>query len=348
MDAVSVDALVVHLARQRDLSDNFTGTAAIVMLTPTQVIFLTDSRYVTALADAQATDHACPDLDVVVVAGSYDGALAQTICERGWLRVGFEAAHLTVSRFRWFEEQVARSAGVTLIPTEGLVERARVTKDEYELGVLKEAGRRLSVAAERVLREIHGGMTELDAAFHIEACLRDAGFSKPAFETIVASGPNSALPHARPTERRLTASDLVVLDFGGVYDSYCVDLTRTVAIRPASDRSRAVHRAVLAAHAGAVAAAGPGQSRFAIDAAAREVLAAAEWERPSGTGQGMGLASRFTRIPASCGAGLTSTPATNLSVRAWSSRSNPARTSPAGEACESKTMWSSRSAASNS
>jgi len=297
MDAVSLDALVVTSLANVTYLTNFTGTAAIVVLTPTRVIFLTDSRYVTALADAQAADHACPDLDVVVVAGSYDGALAQTIRERGWQRVGFEAAHLTVSRFRWFEEQLTRAAGVTLIPTEGLAEHARVTKDEYELDVLREAGRRLSVAADRVLREIHGGMTERDAAFHIEACLRDAGFSKPAFDTIVASGPNSALPHARPTERRLTESDLVVLDFGGVYDSYCVDLTRTVAIRPASDRSRAVHRAVLAAHAGAVAAAGPGQSRFAIDAAARDVLAAAGMGEAFGHGTGHGLGLEIHEDP---------------------------------------------------
>jgi Xaa-Pro aminopeptidase len=117
------------------------------------------------------------------------------------------------------------------------------------------------------------------------------GFERPAFETIVASGENAALPHARPTERKLTEGDLVVLDFGGVYDSYCVDLTRTVAIGRASPRSRQVYDAVRSAHDRAVAAVGPGQSRFAIDRAARDRLTELGMGEAfvHGTGHGLGI-----------------------------------------------------------
>src|SRR5207237_10718684 len=115
----------------------------------------------------------------------------------------------------------------------------------YELGVLTEAGRRLSEIAAALASDVRRGRTERDVAMSIDWRILQAGFDRTAFDTIVASGPNSALPHARPTERKLAEGDVVVLEFGGVYDSYCVDLTRTVAVGPATPRARAVHAAVL-------------------------------------------------------------------------------------------------------
>jgi Xaa-Pro aminopeptidase len=96
------------------------------------------------------------------------------------------------------------------------------------------------------------------------------GKGSAAFETIVAAGPNGALPHAHPGERTLSENDLVVLDFGGVFHAYCVDLTRTVSVGAASVRVREVYDAVRSAHDLAIQAVRPGQSRFAIDAAARD------------------------------------------------------------------------------
>ena len=123
----------------------------------------------------------------------------------------------------------------------------------------------------------------------IDASIRAAGFARPAFDTIVAAGPNSALPHARPGERTLVEGDLVVLDFGGVYDSYCVDLTRTVTVGKATPRAREVYAAVLDAHDRAIASVRPGQSRFAIDAAARETLGRYGLAEAFGHGTGHGL-----------------------------------------------------------
>jgi len=173
--------------------------------------------------------------------------------------------------------------------TEGIVERGRVVKDEYEIAVFRDAAHRLSNVARDVLASVRRGMTERAMAFAIERRMHEEGFSRPAFETIVASGPNAALPHARPTERKLTEGDLVVLDFGGVYDSYCVDLTRTVCIGRASRRVREVYDAVRAAHDVAVASVGPGQSRFAIDEAARNRLTQAGMGQAFGHGTGHGL-----------------------------------------------------------
>jgi Xaa-Pro aminopeptidase len=290
IDAASLNALVVTSLANINYLTNFSGSAAIVVLTPDVVYFFTDSRYMTTVAQSQSTPAACPALELVMVEGSYDAALAHALAMRGIPRVGFEAAHLTVNRLHWLERTLASvAATVELVATEGIVEGCRVVKDEYEIVVLKEAGQRLSRVASDVLDSVQRGMTERELAFAIDRRMHEEGFSRPAFETIVASGPNAALPHARPTERKLTEGDLVVLDFGGVYDSYCVDLTRTVCIGRASPRVREVYDAVRAAHDDAVASVGPGQSRFAIDGAARDRLTRAGMGDAFGHGTGHGL-----------------------------------------------------------
>jgi Xaa-Pro aminopeptidase len=176
-----------------------------------------------------------------------------------------------------------------LISTQGVVERLRVKKDAYEVATLREAARRLSAVARTVLREVRPGRTERDLASAIDWRLRQAGFERPAFDTIVAGGPNAALPHAHPGERTLVEGDLVVLDFGGVYDSYCVDLTRTVSLGRASSRVREVYQAVLEAHDRAIARVAPGRSRFDIDAGARDTLTRHGLGEAFGHGTGHGL-----------------------------------------------------------
>jgi Xaa-Pro aminopeptidase len=290
MITASVDALVVTSLTNINYLTNFAGSAATLVLTAEVVYFLTDSRYVTTVTQAQTTPAACPGLELVVVEGSSDATLAHLLATRGLARVGFEAAHLTVNRFRWLEATLKSvAASVELNATEGIVERGRVVKDAYEIALLRDAARRLSNVARDVLTSVRRGMTEREMAFAIERRMHEEGFSRPAFETIVASGPNAALPHARPTERKLTEGDLVVLDFGGVYDSYCVDLTRTVCLGQASRRVREVYDAVRAAHDAAIASVGPGQSRFAIDEAARSRLTQAGMGEAFGHGTGHGL-----------------------------------------------------------
>jgi Xaa-Pro aminopeptidase len=286
-----LDALLVTTPPNILYLTNFTGSTACVILTGDTLHFLTDSRYITSVKDNQTTEYACPGLEVTLVAGSYESALASAIASSAGSRVGFEAAHLTVSRFQWLSAALARAGtGKELVSTERIVERARAIKDEHETATLRRAGQLLSDVATQVLaEEIRPGRTESELALAIDWRLRRGGFSRPAFETIVASGPNSALPHARPGRRTLAEGDLVVLDFGGVYDSYCVDLTRTVSIGRAGDRAHEVYAAVRSAHDRAIAAVGPHRSRFAIDAAARDTLTHAGFGEAFGHGTGHGL-----------------------------------------------------------
>lgn len=286
----SLDALVVTSLPNILYLTNFRGSSAIVVLTGNRVLFITDFRYVAAVSDMRGTPHECPDLELVVVDGAYDTTLAATLSAMPGARVGFEAAHLSVARHDWLVKTLAVAATPpSLVATDAIIERARSRKDPYELDVLRTAARLLSNVAVLVFDRVRRNRSEREIALDIDWQIRNAGFERPAFDTIVASGPNAALPHASPTGRKLTEGDLVVLDFGGVYDSYCVDLTRTVSVGPASTRARDVHAAVLKAHDRAIAASGPGRSRFAIDGAARQALGEAGMADAFGHGTGHGL-----------------------------------------------------------
>ena len=298
IQAAQLDALVVtHLPNLRYLT-GFTGSAGAALVLPRGCSLIVDFRYLTAANDlASALDGL---LTVETFDRSYDEGIVDVIRREGVQRIGVEAAYLPVSRFNAISSGLASWTALpvgtqvtppALVPTERLVERVRLIKDAGEVDILREAGRRLGRLARTVPELVREGRTELAIAADIEAAMRAAGFSRPAFETIVASGPNSALPHARPTDRRVEMGEPTVLDFGGVYDGYCVDLTRTVQLGASSARQAQLYAAVQEAQQAAIDAVRPGMTASSIDAAARSVL-----ERHGlggafghGTGHGLGL-----------------------------------------------------------
>ena len=176
----------------------------------------------------------------------------------------------------------------------------------------------------------------------IGGCVRRDSSAPPSIRSSPA-GPNAALPHAHPGERTLTEDDLVVLDFGGVYDSYCVDLTRTVSVGRAGARAREVYAAVLAAHDAAIRGGPARASRFAIDAAARDELTRSRTRaRRSATAPAMASASRFTKLRGSLEDGRASISMMIRSKLGWFSRLSRERTCQVGAASGSKTTSSSR------
>jgi Xaa-Pro aminopeptidase len=252
-------------------------------------------------------------LELEVTAHGVDEAVAAALQRLEALRIGIEAGSLTVSRFNRLSAALALPAGDAvvstggqpeLVPSERLIESLRLVKDAGEIATMREAARRLSGVGRDLRGLAREGRSELAVAADIEAALRSAGFERPAFDTIVASGPNSARPHARPGSRVLRRGDGVVLDFGGVYDGYCVDLTRTLYLgAPAAVLGRMAD-AVKEAHAAAIAAVRPGVRPSEIDAAARHVLTRHGFGDAfgHGTGHGLGLEvhedPRITRMPA--------------------------------------------------
>ena len=219
--ADGLDALLItQPANIRYLID-FKGSAGMLVLTLDDACLVTDSRYATVAQRLVAADAGAAGLRFVQVEWSYEETVCAVLTDVGVSRVGFETAHMTVARHDWLERGLAGS-GVTLRGTTGLVESFRQVKDADELATMREAGGRISLVMEQVLQRLRVGRTE----------------------TIVAGGPNTALPHARPGDRRLAPGDLVLLDFGGIYHGYCVDLTRMASLGTPDPAALAWHAAV--------------------------------------------------------------------------------------------------------
>ena len=286
-----LDALLVtHPPNVRYLT-GLQASAGVAVVTTQTCLLVVDFRYATS-ARTLAAYH--PGLEVEVAEGSIDTAVAAAIRRLGVRRAGIEAEHLSVSRFHRLgsalaDGQLQPADSPVVMSTERFVERMRAVKDSVEVEVLREAGRRISAVARNLRQWVGPGVSELAAAAAVDAAMRAAGFERPAFETIVASGPNGALPHARPTGRIIAEGDGVVLDFGGVYDGYCVDLTRTLQIGSTPAGFRHLFEAVREAQAAALGTVKPGAFPADIDGAARGVLAARGLGEAFGHGTGHGL-----------------------------------------------------------
>jgi Xaa-Pro aminopeptidase len=290
LDTLSLDALIVTPPSNIRYLSNHAGSAGILVVTRETVHLLVDFRYHEAVRALQGSASACPGLQLWDVPASYEEALIACLADIGVTTVGFEAAHVTVARYEWWRETIAgRGLDITLRSTERIVEQARLIKDAFEVATLREAAARLDTVMPQVLAAVRAGEREREIAAVIEMTMREAGYERTAFDTIVASGPHSAMPHYRAGTRVLTPGDLVVLDFGGVLDGYCCDLTRTVSIGPPSREARRVYDAVRDAHAAAVAAVKPGIDASAVDAAARELLRDRGLGDAFGHGTGHGL-----------------------------------------------------------
>lgn len=287
--SAGLDALLVtHPPNIRYLS-GLEASTGIMVLSAAAFVLVVDFRYATVARETVAG----LGVEVEVTSGSLDEAAAAVLQRLGAKRIGIEAEYLSVGRYGRLKDLLTRATSddVTLVTTERLIGRMRAIKDEAEIQTLREAARRISTVARDVRQFVAPGMSEMEVATAIDVAMRRAGFERPAFETIVASGPNAALPHARPGSRRLAAGEGVVLDFGGVYDGYCVDLTRTLQLGEVTARVRRMFDAVREAHAAAIAAVAPGVAPADIDGAARRVLEAHGLGMAfgHGTGHGIGL-----------------------------------------------------------
>ena len=305
LHAASLDAIVVtHLPNLFYLT-NLAATAGIGVVAADRISLVIDFRYRAAVEELGKSPHGCADCEIVLVERSYDETLTALLRKSGFGRLAVEGAQLSVNRLFQLATRLGADidvGGTIVAPTSGrrggvlvasdnLVERLRILKDPYEIETLRRAAVLLSAVAVDVLHQVRPGLSEREFAAEIDWRLKAAGFDRPAFDTIVASGPNAALPHAHSGDRRLHDGDLVVLDFGGVSGGYCVDLTRTVALGTPDEEMRRVHGAVLDAQAQAIAACRPGVRASHIDGAARDALRHHKLAEAFGhsTGHGLGI-----------------------------------------------------------
>ncbi len=271
--------LVTDPVNVRYLS-GFTGSYAVLVATCDSACLLTDSRYV---EQASHETYGCTveQIDLGYVPGVAD--LFQRLHSGV---IGFEESSMTYAEWRELDEGIGE---VELIPVENLIAKLRMIKDADEISAIRRAAQLADETFAHVSDIIRPGMTEREVALEIDIFMRKHGAEEAAFETLVAEGDRSALPHAKPTDRRIREQEFVVLDFGARVDGYHSDITRTLLFGSPDEKRRRVYDIVLEAQRRAIAAIRPGVQGFRVDAIARDYIAEQGYAEYFGHGLGHGL-----------------------------------------------------------
>jgi Xaa-Pro aminopeptidase len=259
----------------------FSSSNAALHVEPDRVRLFTDFRYAEAARAVEGVEFVETKRSLIV-------ALAELL--EG--KVGFEADAVSYSSWEHL-----RAGGLELVPRRGLVEALRAVKDDAELDTIRRAGEITSQAYARFAEERFVGRTERELAWRLDQLFYEHGAHAPAFETIVASGPNSAKPHARPTDRTVEAGETVVVDAGAMVDGYNADCTRTFATGPLSEELTRAYTATLESQLAGLDATRAGVSGVDADAAARDKIEAAGFGGKFGHGLGHGVGLEVHEAP---------------------------------------------------
>lgn len=283
MAEANLDGLVVSALPNVRYLSGFTGSNAALLATARDLTLFTDPRY-TVQARQQTKGKV-----VIVKGGPLFPALMATVNRRKLPRLGFEQSRLSWQAYEQLRE--ALPLGAELVPAPGLVEDLRMVKRPDEIELIRRSVHTNSQAFERALRRLKPAMSEMDFAAEIEYQMRRSGADKPAFDTIVASGTRTALPHASPSTASLAAGRLVLIDMGAMQDGYASDMTRMTCVGTPSRTARQRHAAVLEAQLAAIDTVRDGVKSAAVDRRARQVLAkhGLDKEFVHSTGHGLGL-----------------------------------------------------------
>ena len=276
-------AVIVEPANVRWLT-GFTGSnAVVVVLGADEALLVTDARYEEQAPAQIGAAGGAGEFEVVV---ARDPAKAAAPRLGGSARVGIEDGVAWGEQIRWNEAVAAET-----VPLSEIVESLRAVKDGAELARIEAAASIADSALASVVPMLRPGATESHLQQALDGAIRSAGAAGPAYDTIVASGPNAALPHATPTDRRLEPGDLVIIDVGAQVDGYRSDMTRTFVLGDPSDRAAALLEAVERSQAAGAAAVEPGVEAGEIDKACRAVIDDAGMGDAfvHGTGHGVGL-----------------------------------------------------------
>lgn len=265
LDAAHLDALLVTSLPNIRYLTGFSGSSAIVVASARDLMFVTDFRYAT-----QVQDEVGGLARVAIEPQSLWTGVWRELGDMNAIEVvGFESAHLV---HRDFERLLNAGSRWQWRATTDIVETLREQKDEGEIANITAAAAVAERALERTLATVRPGQTELEIAGTLERALREAGSEGFPFETIVASGERSALPHARAADRSVRAGDFLLIDFGAIVDGYCSDITRTVVVGHATSEQRDVHGIVRSANERASSLVRAGMSGRDADALARRYI----------------------------------------------------------------------------
>ena len=277
-----LDAMLVSSPPSVRYLTGFTGSSGAVLVLPGETVFFTDPRYaIQSRREIGCRTQVCKG-PILVAAAAFAGA-ART------RRLGFESAHLSYAGFDVLRANLP--VGTSLQPVSGWLEAHRMLKSPSEIERIRRSVATNSRAFEQVARRVRAGVSERDLAAEIEHQMRRLGAEKPSFDTIVAAGERSALPHAQPTAAAAAPGQLLLIDMGAFQDGYASDMTRMLFLGTPGARVKRLYRAVLEAQLAAIDAVRPGATAAYVDRQARKVLAAYQLDRAfvHSTGHGLGL-----------------------------------------------------------
>jgi Xaa-Pro aminopeptidase len=281
LDTERVEALLVTSLPNVHYLTGFSGSAGVLLATMRESSLITDPRY-----DLQAHDQVS-DSRVIIVNGDALKAAAKQANRSRFVRLGFESGAVTFETHKRLKELFPSKR---LVPTSGWVETLRIEKDEGEIEQIRQAVALSSRAFSETVPLLKPGILEMEVAAEIEYRMRRYGAEQPSFETIVAFGPRTALPHARAGARALQPGECILMDLGAILKGYVSDMTRTVFLGKPSAKAARMYQAVLEAQKEAEETVRAGVECAAVDRAARRVLERYGYERffTHSTGHGVG------------------------------------------------------------
>lgn len=281
LEETGIDAILITNEFSRRYMTGFTGTAGVAIVSKKDAVFITDFRY-TEQAASQVKD-----FRIVQHTATLMEEVANQVRNMEIKSLGFEKDHVTYASYELYKHVLQAD----LVPVSGLVEKIRLKKTEEEITIIKAACRIADEAFEHIVTYIKPGMTELDVSNELEFFMRKLGASSSSFDTIVASGVRSALPHGVATDKVIEIGDFVTLDFGAVYNGYISDTTRTLAVGEPSEKLKEMYQVVLDAQLLALEKVKPGMTGKEADAIARDYIASKGYGEAFGhsLGHGIGL-----------------------------------------------------------
>lgn len=289
LESGSLDAILLAGPVNRRYASGFTGSSGSVFVTRDNAWLVTDFRY------AQQAAAQCPECAVVTL--KQEEKLSEWIAGFNLQRIGFEADIWTLDAF----EPLKLLQSVQWIPVQGELMKLRACKDEAEIQAVERAAAIADQAYQHILGVIRPGLAEKAVALELEFFMRKAGATGLSFDSIVASGERSSMPHGVASDKLIEAGDLLTLDFGCMVDGYCSDMTRTLMVGEAQPEQRKLYELVLEAQLASLAAVKAGATASAVDRAGRSIIEAAGHGEAfgHGTGHGVGLEiHEFPRIAA--------------------------------------------------
>lgn len=261
-----IDVILVSDGYNMRYISGFSGATGYLYISPDKKIILTDSRY-TEAANAERTS----GFEVIEVnrLADYYIQIKSLMKEEKATRAGFEDLSMTYADYMFLKNKADIS---DMVPLGDALNNLRIIKTDEELKLLAQAEKIGDMAFSHILNYIKPGRTELDIAAELESYMKRNGATGLSFDTIVASGPNSSMPHAVPTDRKVSEGDFVTMDFGCVYKGYCSDMTRTISIGRADRLHKEIYSIVLKAQLAALDAVKAGKKGCEVDKVARDII----------------------------------------------------------------------------